>query len=1768
MAVTESLLYDIKVDTKNASGNVDGLNQTLASLNKTLAVLGVSISYMQQEMLNLAVTFSKLNANAPTLANVPKSLDKTTKSVETVAKQTEAYTEVLVENNSAVQNTIDAQTRTSQAFQIAGQLIAGTGITIATVAYKMGMFDKAIQTTSKTMAAFAGYTGKTAEVLGKGLHLSLFSAIEAINLASPALVLFGSLLKQSDSQTLRFIGTLTQWAGIIMGGVAGAIGYLTYLLGGFIETIGTRMISSMDAAEQKFAKFQAVMSQFTFTIQGFGKVFGTETVGSVDKWNRSMEEVYNTTTFTREEIAKSIKLLVADGRVLGLTAEQNTKLLKRTADIAAANGRDLAEVTQMIVSALTNNSSAVLSLGIDLRDTALEHGKYAEATGLSLEQMNSQEIAMVRLNALYDKTIPIMGAAKNAIETITGSNAVYEKTMDNITIKLGEVGVFTRMYMTFVNKLAASFAYIIEPFLSFIGTMQDFLGVLLIVIGKTIKYIAIIVSLITIFKLLSVAATTFLGISFSLGAAISLLATRILPWIGLLIVLRNSYEDLMYKSEGFRTTVESMAMSLDIFGSDTAQAKEDVSVLTKTFVSFSALVKMALNGMVQTINLVAKSIVWLKSQFETNEETLQIYEMQIQEIDSRLANLNKTNDESIKQFGLWGNSVAMASEQVAKAGQTTEEQENLFVKFKERVVKAAKEINSSYDPVIEKQKYLGDEFQKAIATAIQAKSEMDRVFKTKTTEKESAQKYADAERASIQATLEIEKLRLDTIKKIVEQRKQLEAEVLKSQGRNIEAIKLETKESLAAIDKQIEGLKLLGGLRQEDIDELNRTKKIIEQLGGKKIAEEQEKHLDKVLGLQKLVADIKSETSFIEKNEVETLKEKIAARTIELSKMEAQLKASNDLSNRAKQTVNEGKAALKAAEANGIAALQKKNLDDLIKGNDELRKSNAEGNMTAYQQAQLNYEIQKKANDAKFIELGMQGLLTEEMIKQFDEREKLLKLEKNQKGSPSTKIFQSMELGSQKAAGAITGVFTKGTMGMVSGAASVVGMVVQAIGGLADMITGFFDTVASGFNKILDLPKVLPGLIMKAGESVVNFTADFLPQFIEKLPDMIMKAVDMFVSQVGEANGKMFEMLLPALEGFFNKLPEIVQKLITQSLRAIGTTIAPVIKFVFQFIFREIPVLIKMIIKDLIPGIINGIADGIKEAAKEFSRLTSKGLFSGKMPKIKVDAKQASASLTKSVKKGMATLTGESSKIFNVSDLTGTEKAMDKAKETANAVKEAMKKGTDYLKMWWNKLLKALKDIWMYIYDKILSPIMKVFSKLWDNISIGLTALWNGLKAIWDGVITALSSIWEFVKTLWDTVISALQGIWDSLKQVWNTIISKLGELWAGLKSIWNTVWEKLQSFWDSLASIWSGVWEKLQGVWDGLKTAVSDAVNTLTDGIKNLPETLKNAVSGLVDAFKNLGGNIAEGLQNALSTVWEGFKGLGGKIIDGLKDAFGNIGDTFSGWGGKIWDGLKAGLNGLGSFFTDMFDKLNPGNLFSKIFKVDMGGTGTVEKTIGIDVPFMSFASGGMVPGQSVVNGDSLLNDRILALLSPGEAIIPRSKMQDPKVAAIVKQILDGSMKVPQFALGGTLGSMVSQVSDAIKEVAAEVDPIKQMWEQVKSMSMDMIMEMFRKNKFHSGGPVSFAGGGEVPSMLQSGEYVLNRNAVSSIGTGMLNRINGGAKPETPSNPTFNISIDIKTTEAIDEAFFRQKVLPKVKEELKRSSLNGDFIISAKGVR
>jgi Flp pilus assembly pilin Flp len=475
-----------------------------------------------------------------------------------------------------------------------------------------------------------------------------------------------------------------------------------------------------------------------------------------------------------------------------------------------------------------------------------------------------------------------------------------------------------------------------------------------------------------------------------------------------------------------------------------------------------------------------------------------------------------------------------------------------------------------------------------------------------------------------------------------------------------------------------------------------------------------------------------------------------------------------------------------------------------------------------------------------------------------------------------------------------------------------------------------------------------------------------------------------------------------------------------------------------------------------------------------------------------------------------------------------------------------------------------LQDTW----DSIVS----VWRGIWDFV-LTIVDMFKGLlqmlKDIWDIVLTALSNLWENLKIIWSTVTEALKTTWDNITKTfsdsWNAIITSLSDTWNGIITTLSTTW-------NDIVSAFYGAISAIKDLWDN----VLSMLQTIFDSLKSIWDVVIKALEKIIDGLKSVWDNLLV----SMDAFWKSLETIGKKIWDSFLENIKKSTKIFSDIGTAIFEALKSGLSGIGKYLKEIFNSIDPTNLFEKIFKVDMGGRGTVEKALNIDVPFMSFAKGGLVPGYPMVTGDSKLNDRILALLSPGEAIIPRSLMENTAVKSIIDAVLSGKI-TPQGYFGGSvkIGGTKIGISDKGVSIGDQVvvpsplevikdvlSPMTGMWDTVKNRVFEMILKMFEANKFHSGGLVpSFANGGEIPSMLAPGEYVINRRSAQTIGYHYLNKLNNG-KQEI--NPNITINVEIETTQPIDDVFFRNTLMPRIKDDIKRRTLNGEFIVSTKGIR
>jgi TP901 family phage tail tape measure protein len=150
-------------------------------------------------------------------------------------------------------------------------------------------------------------------------------------------------------------------------------------------------------------------------------------------------------------------------------------------------------------------------------------------------------------------------------------------------------------------------------------------------------------------------------------------------------------------------------------------------------------------------------------------------------------------------------------------------------------------------------------------------------------------------------------------------------------------------------------------------------------------------------------------------------------------------------------------------------------------------------------------------------------------------------------------------------------------------------------------------------------------------------------------------------------------------------------------------------------------------------------------------------------------------------------------------------------------------------------------------------------------------------------------------------------------------------------------------------------------------------------------------------------------------------------KRLESLENTFGVQAELTSSFN----DLFTGKIKNAGDFFSSFTDGIKA-NFFKSVSEIAskqiiMGftnawsgnpntGAGFVEKFLGIDIPFLNFAQGtiwgdgkyGVVSGHSPFSGDDIRNDTIPALISAGEAVIPKSAVEANK--DIVASLISGA--------------------------------------------------------------------------------------------------------------------------------------------------------------
>jgi len=331
---------------------------------------------------------------------------------------------------------------------------------------------------------------------------------------------------------------------------------------------------------------------------------------------------------------------------------------------------------------------------------------------------------------------------------------------------------------------------------------------------------------------------------------------------------------------------------------------------------------------------------------------------------------------------------------------------------------------------------------------------------------------------------------------------------------------------------------------------------------------------------------------------------------------------------------------------------------------------------------------------------------------------------------------------------------------------------------------------------------------------------------------------------------------------------------------------------------------------------------------------------------------------------------------------------LHKAKQSIEDQIEAARKLSEKLKDAFANPEKYLTADFKKAFEGMSRGIASLYDKVPDSIknAIGKTGAWFA-AIIPTAVKNAFKKVGSVALSVDPAKVSAGLGIVDAMKKGSKELLKTTAKI-AG-KMLGGPFGDMASQVIDVFAMSPDKFKELIIGAIKGIPQMISDIIVN----ILSMPAIIAEGVTAMINEIPRIVESFVYFVATEMSSpfFWNSIAfafikamvrlmpNLAIAMIKGVRDSIRKLWSDFEGLGKKIFDG-----------FTKVFKAA--GNFFKKLFKFDGGGKGAVEKFLHFDFPFVKFAEGGKVPGIAPVPGNSLKNDIVPALLSPGEIVLPRT--------------------------------------------------------------------------------------------------------------------------------------------------------------------------------
>lgn len=216
---------------------------------------------------------------------------------------------------------------------------------------------------------------------------------------------------------------------------------------------------------------------------------------------------------------------------------------------------------------------------------------------------------------------------------------------------------------------------------------------------------------------------------------------------------------------------------------------------------------------------------------------------------------------------------------------------------------------------------------------------------------------------------------------------------------------------------------------------------------------------------------------------------------------------------------------------------------------------------------------------------------------------------------------------------------------------------------------------------------------------------------------------------------------------------------------------------------------------------------------------------------------------------------------------------------------------------WWSGIWQQVSNFFTsawtnMIQNPIISELVTMITKLWQN---GVKT-WQG---IWQGLVTIAQGVWELLKNtilapvilLIDLVTGDFEKLRTDASNIWTNIRNAAQTIWSGTKTVITSLAQGIKT---GVTTCFSGLRNIANQIWEKIKTNVLNIAGNLKE---KAIKAFEKMVSGIGNALSGLGTVVKNGFQSAISFItslpnkaWNWGMDFVNGIANGIRSAIGNV--------------------------------------------------------------------------------------------------------------------------------------------------------------------------------------------------------------------------------------------------------------------------------------